>query len=157
MSCLCKHEEVKHADNAVDNYLPFPRGTLCADTDEKGDVMHALIIDDDEPSCQLLEKVLQQSGLTADWTTNSRTGLAWSIARPYDLFLLDVHMPDLLGTDIAAAIKAHDPAAKVILISAFPDATSQRLANALEVPLLCKPFSPNALLALLSQMLLPGW
>ena len=118
--------------------------------------MHALIVDDDEPSCQLLQKIVQRGGLTADWTTNGCTALAWAVVHPYDLFLLDVHMPDLQGTDIAAKIKERAPAAKVILISAFPDVTSRRVADALGVPLLCKPFSANVLLALLSQMLLSG-
>ena len=118
--------------------------------------MHALIVDDDEPSCQLLQKIVQRGGLTADWTTNGHTGLAWSVARPYDVFLLDVHMPDLQGTDIAATIKERAPAAKVVLISAFPDVTLRRVADVLGVPLLCEPFSANVLLALLSQLLLPG-
>jgi len=119
--------------------------------------MHALIVDDDEPSCQLLEKVLKRGGLTADWTTNGRTGLAWSVVRSYDLFLLDVHMPELCGTELAAAIKQNQSTAKIILISAFPHQTSQHIAHTLDIPLLAKPFSPSSLLALTSQVLLPSW
>jgi DNA-binding response OmpR family regulator len=119
--------------------------------------MHALIVDDDEPSCQLLEKILKRGGLTADWTTNSQVGLTWSVTRSYDLFLLDVQMPELTGTDIAAVIKQHQPMAKIILISAFPSDMYQQIAQTLEVPLLPKPFSPGNLLALTSQVLLPGW
>ena len=120
-------------------------------------MMHALIVDDDEPSCQLLEKIVERGGGTADWTTNGRTGLAWSVARPYDLFLLDVHMPDVLGTEVAGIVKEQHPMAKVILISAYPDASAQEAADLLEVPLLSKPFSPRVLLEMMAQILLPGW
>jgi len=119
--------------------------------------MHALIVDDDEPSCQLLEKILKHGGLTADWTTNGHTGLAWSLTQSYDLFLFDVQMPELSGIDLAAVIKQHQPMAKIILISAFPCDMYQQIAQTLEVPLLPKPFSPRNLLALTSQVLLPGW
>jgi len=120
-------------------------------------MMHALIVNADEPSCQLLEKILKRGGLTVDWTTNGYTGLVWSVTRSYDLFLLDVYMPELCDTELAAAIKQHQPTAKIILISAFPRQTSQQIANTLNVPLLPKPFPPSSLLALTSQVLLPGW
>lgn len=119
--------------------------------------MHALIVDDDEPSCQLLEKILKHGGLTADWTTNSHIGLTWSLTRPYDLFLFDICMPELCGTDLAILLKQHQPMAKIILISAFPQQDFQQVAHTLDVPLLAKPFSPSSLLALTSQVLLPGW
>lgn len=118
--------------------------------------MYALIVDDDESSCQLLEKILRRGGFTADWTTNSRIGLTWSVTRTYDLFLLDIQMPELNGTDIAAAIKQQQPQAKIILTSAFPGDVYQRVARTLEVPLLPKPFSLGNLLALTSQVLLPS-
>jgi DNA-binding NtrC family response regulator len=118
--------------------------------------MHALIIDDDEPSCQLLEKIVARKGGTADWTTNSRTGLEWATTRRYDLFLFDVHMPGLLGTDVATVVKEHNPDAHVILISAFPDADAQAEAHLLHVPLLAKPFRADALHALMAQVLSHG-
>jgi DNA-binding response OmpR family regulator len=119
--------------------------------------MHALIVDDDEPSCQLLEKILKYGGHTADWTTSSGMGLSWSLMRAYNLYLLDVQMPELSGTELAFVIKQHNPTAKIILISAFPGDLYKQIAQTLEVPLLAKPYSAKNLLALASQVLLPGW
>jgi len=118
--------------------------------------MHALIVDDDEPSCQLLAKILKRGGFTADWTADTYTGLAWSRTRSYDLFLLDVLMPKLCGTELATLIK-QQPAAKIVLISAFPQYNFQQTAHPLGLPLLAKPFSPSSLLALTSQVLLASW
>lgn len=116
--------------------------------------MHALIVDDDEPSCLLLEKILRHGGFTTDWTTNSRTGLVWALTRSYDLFLFDICMPELCGTELATTIKQHHPTAKILLISAFPTQTFAQIADDLNVQLLAKPFSPNNLLALTSQLVL---
>jgi DNA-binding response OmpR family regulator len=64
----------------------------------------------------------------------------------YDLIILDVRMPGLLGTEIAEALREKDPTAKVILISAFADETLRESASNLGAPLLSKPFSADALL-----------
>ncbi len=61
--------------------------------------MCALIVDDDETSCQLLEKILKSKGMEAEWTTDSLAGYNISRHHHYDLFILDVRMPLLLGTD----------------------------------------------------------
>jgi two-component system, chemotaxis family, chemotaxis protein CheY len=61
--------------------------------------MRALIVDDDATFCQLLAKILKSKGLEAEWTTDSLAGYNLSMHQPYDLFILDVRMPLLSGTD----------------------------------------------------------
>ena len=51
-------------------------------------------------------------------------------------------MPKLLGTEIAEALKANEPAAKLIMISAFADASLRETASNVGAPLLSKPFTP---------------
>jgi DNA-binding response OmpR family regulator len=115
--------------------------------------MRVLVVDDDETSCLLLIKILRGHGLEADWTTNSLTGFSLSRLHPYDLFLLDVRMPLLLGTDFAANLKKESPRAKIILISAFADEALQKTAKSLGVALLSKPFTPDRLLKVTAEVL----
>jgi CheY-like chemotaxis protein len=69
----------------------------------------------------------------------------------YDLIILDVRMPGLLGTEIAEALKQSAPSARIILISAFADASLREAASTLGTPLLSKPFSPADLFQAIDQ------
>lgn len=115
--------------------------------------MRALIVDDDETSCQLLVKVLKGKGIEADWTADSLTGYSLSLHHHYDLFILDVRMPLLLGTELAEELKKEHPEAKIILISAFADEALQQTAKGLGVSLLSKPFTPDRLLKVTAEVL----
>jgi DNA-binding response OmpR family regulator len=115
--------------------------------------MRALIVDDDQTFCQFLATVLTRKGIDVTWTTD---GLAsYNLARqfPYDLFILDVRMPQVLGTDLAADLKKDHPSAQIILISAFADAALQQTASQLGVAILSKPFPPNRLTDMIVQLL----
>ena len=115
--------------------------------------MRVLVVDDDETTCRLLVKVLGSQGLEADWTTDSLAGYELSLRHPYDLFILDVRMPLLLGTDFAEGLKKENPTAKIILISAFADEALQKTATTLSVSLLSKPFTPARLLKVTAEVL----
>jgi len=115
--------------------------------------MRVLIVDDDQTFCQLLAKVLQNKGLDAEWTTDSLAGYKMSFQYPYDLFILDIHMPFLSGTAFAERLKKEHPKVKIILISAFADEALQKTAQGLDVMLLSKPFTPDRLLELTAEVL----
>lgn len=115
--------------------------------------MRVLIVDDDKISCQLLEKVFKRRGLQAEWTTDSLVGYQMSFQFPYDLFILDVCMPLLSGTEFAERLKKKHPNAKIVLISAFANEALQKTAQGLGVALLSKPFTPDRLLTITTEVL----
>lgn len=115
--------------------------------------MRALIVDDDETFCQLLTKILKSTGLDAEWTTDSLAGYNLSLQQHYDLFILDVRMPLLLGTEFAEGLRKENPSAQIILISAFADEALQTTAQSLGVGLLSKPFTPERLLEVTTEVL----
>jgi len=115
--------------------------------------MHVLIVDDDESSCQLLAKILKRTGAQVEWTTESQAGFARALQFHYDLIVLDVQMPGLLGTDFALHLRQRHLDVPIILISAFADNGLRKLAARLGISLLSKPFTPDALLAATSQVL----
>jgi len=108
--------------------------------------MQILIIDDDETFCRLLVEILEDIGLRAVWTTNGLTGYEMLTRDEYDLCIIDVRMPLVLGTELAEAIREDYPRTKIILASAFADQALQDYARRMGILLLSKPFSPNRLL-----------
>jgi two-component system, sensor histidine kinase len=114
---------------------------------------HILIVDDDQTSCQLLVKVLTASGISADWTTDSIASYTMFLQRPYDLVILDVRMPGILGTELAEGIKQEKPDIKILLISAFADKALRKTADRLGAALLSKPFTPARLLEAIATLL----
>ncbi len=115
--------------------------------------MYALIVDDDQTSCQLLMKILIASGISADWTTDSIASHSLLLERPYDLVILDVRMPGVLGTEVAEGIKQEKPDIKILLISAFADKVLQKTADRLGAALLSKPFTPARLVEAIATLL----
>jgi len=115
--------------------------------------MRALIVDDDETSCRLLAKIVGRKGLEVDWTTDSVAGYNLSHQNSYDLIILDVRMPLLLGTEIAEGLKEENSSAQIILISAFADQELRKAAENMNIVLLSKPFTLDRLLEVTSALL----
>jgi two-component system response regulator PfeR len=104
-----------------------------------------LIIDDDEIFCGFLAEILKRRGFQVTWTTDALAGCDMALHDPYDLVIIDVRMPKVLGTDLAESLRKEKPHAKIILISAFADEPLGRTAARLGVALVSKPFSANRL------------
>jgi DNA-binding response OmpR family regulator len=115
--------------------------------------MRALIIDDDATSCQLLTTILQRDGIETEWTTDSLVGYDMARRHLYDLYILEVRMPGLVGTRFIEGVREKYPYAKILLISSFADATLQQTARDFEVALLSKPFTPAQLLTEITGVL----
>ena len=107
--------------------------------------MQILIIDDDETFCRLLVEVLDGMGLQAAWTTDGFTAYEMLAREDYDLCIIDVRMPLVLGTELAEAIREDHPRVKIILASAFADEVLQDYAQRMGILLLSKPFSTHSL------------
>jgi CheY-like chemotaxis protein len=104
-----------------------------------------LVADDDKISCQLLTEVLEAKGHQVEWTTDALEGYRKSTTERFDLFIFDVRMPLILGTEMAEALREQQPASKIILISAFADEFLRNFAASRGLPLLSKPFSTDDL------------
>jgi DNA-binding NtrC family response regulator len=105
-----------------------------------------LIIDDDEIFCQLLAEILEEMGMQTFWTTNGLTGYEMITRDDFELCIIDVRMPLVLGTDLAEAIREDYPGIKIILASAFADQALENYASHSGILLLSKPFTANRLL-----------
>lgn len=113
--------------------------------------MRVLIVEDDEIFCQFLTEILESKAIDVVRATDGLAGYEKAWSSPYDLYILDVRMPGLLGSEIAEALKQKNPGAKIILISAFADETLRQAAANVGALLLSKPFSADDLLQVIDR------
>ncbi len=102
-----------------------------------------LVVDDEDGVRSLVRDILEPRGYTILDTGDPRQALR--IARehptPIDLFLIDVMMPLMKGTELALKVEALRPQAKILLMSAYMLSE----VTATGRPFLAKPFSLNGL------------
>ena len=114
-----------------------------------GDGPAILVVDDNEDNCYTLTRRLKRQGYDNVATAgHGRQALELLAARPFDLVLLDVMMPDMDGYEVLETMKA-DPALRdipVVMISALDEMDS--VARCIDLgaeDYLAKPFDPTLL------------
>jgi CheY-like chemotaxis protein len=80
---------------------PTPEGLL-------GVPLRILAAEDNEFNRDLLEHLLARLGLSAAMALNGREALALLEREPFDLLLLDIHMPELDGFQVVGAIRERE-------------------------------------------------
>jgi DNA-binding response OmpR family regulator len=108
--------------------------------------MRVLVIDDDETFCRLLVELLEQNGIEAVSTTDGFAGYTLLSQERFELSIIDVRMPLILGTELVEALQQDRPQSKIILISAFADEALRKYALLRDIVLLSKPFTASQLL-----------
>ncbi|GAA4111536.1 MULTISPECIES: SpoIIE family protein phosphatase [Streptomyces] len=87
-------------------------------------VYRVLLIEDDEGDALLVEELLHDTGLRFELTSRSsladaRADLA---AAPLDCILLDLHLPDVAGTDAVTTVRSLAPHTAVIVLTGLSEA-----------------------------------
>ena len=109
-----------------------------------------LVVDDNEMNRDMLCSLLQSDGHKTSVAENGRLGLELIKAKPYDLVLLDVMMPEMNGYQVLERLKS-DPSLydiPVIVLSALDEIGS--VVRCIELgaeDYLPKPFDPVLLRA----------
>ena len=115
-----------------------------------------LVVDDSPTICKLVELSLTKAGYRVETTRTGEGGIEAAQAHPPDLILLDFLLPDLKGDDVCRAISANMRLASVpvIVMSAKGEEISECFAVMPNVVnIISKPFSPEALLAVVKHTL----
>lgn len=114
-------------------------------------------IGEDEPSVlSFATEVLRRHGYSVLEATDGRQALSVSnhIAGPIQLMITDVVMPEMGGQQLARALGAARPEMKVRYVSGYTESTVVRQGvQGLEISFLQKPFSVDALLEKVRQIL----
>jgi DNA-binding NtrC family response regulator len=78
-----------------------------------------LVVDDDPGSSGLLRDIFQQEGYDVTLASRGEEALALAPARPFDVVLCDVQLPDVDGIELLRRLKRAAPTTAVIMVTAF--------------------------------------
>jgi len=78
-----------------------------------------LVVDDDEGLRKSLPLILRKKGYLVESAATGKEALAIAQGRTVSLTLLDVKLPDIMGTRLLAPLKQTNPDMSVIMITGF--------------------------------------
>lgn len=70
--------------------------------------MRALIIEDNENNMELICFILESNGYQTIRATTGREGFELALAERPDFILLDIQLPDIMGTEVLTMIRESD-------------------------------------------------
>jgi two-component system NtrC family sensor kinase len=108
-----------------------------------------VVVDDDDEVREVTEMVLAGAGHSVRATANGFEALRWLEEQPWDLLILDLRMPEIDGPTLYREVLTRWPAAasRVLFVSGVAE------LPALNVPVLFKPFTLDALRAEVARVL----
>jgi DNA-binding response OmpR family regulator len=115
-----------------------------------------LIVEDDPDIAELVARYLDKAGFTTERSASGRDGLAAIVARPPDLLVLDLMLPQVDGLEICRRVRATEATAGLPIIMLTARAEESERIIGLELgadDYLAKPFSPSELVARVRALL----
>jgi DNA-binding response OmpR family regulator len=115
-----------------------------------------LVVDDSDLMLQITRQALEQDGFDVETAQNMQQ-LETFEGRPLDLILMDVHMPELFGDDVAMVLRAvRGVDAPIYLYSNLePEELEERAKDAQLDGYICKHEGLDALLRRVREILQP--
>jgi len=113
-----------------------------------------LVVDDDESIRKVLTTILEEEGYSVETAESGREAIRKSNEKFYNLALIDIRLPDIVGTRLLAAIKETTPRMVKIVITGYPS-----LQNAIEAvnsgadAYILKPFNVDKTLGVIREYL----
>ncbi|MBR0788347.1 response regulator [Bradyrhizobium manausense] len=107
-----------------------------------------LLVDDDPVNCEVGEAILVRLGHRAAIARDGAAAVALAARQPFDVVLMDLHMPDMDGVEAATRIRKLplQPMPRIIVVTADVSRnTRERLAAADITKIVGKPILMNAL------------
>lgn len=118
---------------------------------------HILIIDDDESIAEYEGEILEQAGFKVSIVSAGMEKLnkITDTINDYDLILIDQHMPEITGTELAETLRRSYTDLPIILCTGNQDIIEDTQDNEIKINgLLHKPFTPHELLKVINDALL---
>ena len=119
---------------------------------EIGRALNVLIIDDNVELTHIMQEILASAGHKVEIAHDGDAGLNAFRKGHHELVFTDIGMPGMSGWDVARAVKEHDPATRVILVTGWgKQAYQDRIGDVSVDALLPKPIDKAKLLGALNQ------
>jgi signal transduction histidine kinase/CheY-like chemotaxis protein/HPt (histidine-containing phosphotransfer) domain-containing protein len=158
--------EVRSAPGAGSTFsvhlaLPLDRGAAAAQALPGVAGLRALVVDDQRDTLVTVQALLTRLGVgvagVVDGAGLGRQALAMARAaaaagKPYELLLLDWVLPDIDAVELVQQLRVHQPALRVVVMTAYGEAEIRAQAETLGLrQLIAKPVLPDALRELWMQ------
>lgn len=111
-----------------------------------------LIVDDDEPTQNLLRAVLRRCGYESETASNGRQAIALLQNRQYAAIVLDMMMPEIGGAEVVAFLGGSTSPVPVIVCSAAGPAALTGLDPKVVKAVVRKPFDIDELVAVVTSV-----
>lgn len=113
-----------------------------------------LCVEDHPDSAELVHLLLNQGGYTAHCAQTVADALDVAARKRFDLYLVDIRLPDGTGFDFCRRLREFDPETPVLFYSASSDKVSREEATRCGAQgYLAKPVTPEALEEAISEIL----
>jgi DNA-binding NtrC family response regulator len=113
---------------------------------------HLLVIDDDPVSCRLVEAIFLPEGFEVTSAHDAKSGMLRAKAEPFELVILDLHLPDRDGIEILERLRQQDPTRPVLMLTGHVDMkTAIRAMRLGAFDYLTKPIDPDELLVVVRR------
>ena len=121
------------------------------------EIKSILIIEDDRFIGEMYVRSLRMAGYEVDWMLTGKQGQEAALARPYDLILLDIMLPETEGTDVLEFLRGKEDKinkSRVIVLTNFDQDEESRLAmeSKADAYLIKADITPRKLLEIISNM-----
>ena len=118
------------------------------------EVKRILIVEDEPAICAVCSRVLTGEGFEVDTAANGKVAQGMIEEKQYDLFLIDIRMPVMNGTELHQWLQEKHPqlANRVIFITgSVVSGDTRSFLEQITRPFLLKPFTPDELKAVVSE------
>jgi CheY-like chemotaxis protein len=123
-------------------------------SDEQPGVSSILVVDDDKNLANTFKLILQSVGFRVDTAATGLQALYKANKTKYDLIILDVNLPDMLGDEVAEKLKDEDKDLNIIMItgySSFKEGIEEKNLGINDI--LMKPIPPEDLVNITKKTL----
>lgn len=113
-----------------------------------------LVVDDDEEFGKMLSAILTDKGYLVKCVGTGKEAIDESYDQLFNLALVDIDLPDIVGTDLLDKLRKAEPETIKIIITGKP--TLDNSINAANIGIngfIVKPFDPKKLLKLIEEKL----
>jgi len=115
--------------------------------------MRILIVEDDTPTAEFIERSLQELGHVVDRVSNGKDGVIYALEDTYDLAVIDRMLPGLDGMSIVKSLRGSGSSLPIILLTAMGGVDDR--VEGLEAgadDYLVKPFAFSELMARINAL-----
>ncbi len=112
------------------------------------------MVDDDQKMQEMLTEILTDKGYSVTCVENGKKAVAESFKKLFNLALIDIHLPDMAGTELLGKLRKSEPEMIKIIITGHAT-----LDNSIEATnkgidgYIVKPFDPRKLTSLMESKL----